>query len=126
MDSSPESNTLGYYEKKQIKSTVNQLVGKWKCYHRELEDGTTTSTNMDGKEFYYSCQGLIIELKSDFTGTESMGGLNFKYKKNDSNLTLGMRKYIIEKLIKTELVIKEYDPKGLNFSVFRQKFRKVE
>ena len=37
--------------------------------------------------------GVIIELKSDFTGSESIGGLSFKYKKNDSILNLGNRNY---------------------------------
>ena len=110
---------------KEIK-TGNELIGKWECYHKELEDGTTISTDMDGKEFSYSCDGLIIDLKPDFTGTESYGGQNFKYKKNDSILTLGMRNYIIEKLTTKELIIREYDKDGFSFSIFRTKFRKID
>ncbi|UMB61413.1 hypothetical protein MHL31_04215 [Lutibacter sp. A80] len=109
-----------------LKNVSNELVGKWECYHKELEDGTTKSTDFDGNEFEYSCSGLIIELKSDFTGSESIGGLNFKYKKNDSILNLGNRNYVIEKLTKTELVIRDYDSDGTNLWNYRQKFKKVE
>jgi len=109
-----------------LKNVSNELVGKWECYHRELEDGTTKSTDLDGNEFEYSCSGLIIELKSDFTGSESIGGLNFKYKKNDSILNLGNRKYVIEKLTKTELVIRDYDSDGTNLWNYRHKFKKIE
>ena len=109
-----------------LKNVSNELVGKWECYHKELEDGTTKSTDFDGNEFEYSCSGLIIELKSDFTGSESIGGLNFKYKKNDSILNLGNRNYVIEKLTKTELVIRDYDSDGTNLWNYRQKFKKIE
>ena len=109
-----------------LKNVSNELVGKWKCYHKELEDGTTKSTDFDGNEFEYSCGGLIIELKSDFTGSESIGGLNFKYKKNDSILKLGNRNYVIEKLTKTELVIRDYDSDRTNLWNYRQKFKKIE
>ena len=109
-----------------LKNVSNELVGKWECYHKELEDGTTKSTDFDGNEFEYSCSGLIIELKSNFTGSESIGGLNFKYKKNDSILNLGNRNYVIEKLTKTELVIRDYDSDGTNLWNYRQKFKKIE
>ena len=110
-----------------LKNVSNELVGKWECYHKELEYGTTKSTDLfSGEEFEYSCDGLIIELKSDFTGSESIGGLNFEYKKNDSILNLGNRNYVIEKLTKTELVIRDYDSDGTNLSNFRQKFKKIE
>jgi hypothetical protein len=109
-----------------LKNVSNELVGKWECYHKELEDGTTKSTDFDGNEFEYSCRGLIIELKSDFTGSESIGGLDFKYKKNDSILNLGNRNYVIEKLTKTELVIRDYDSDGTNLWNYRQKFKKIE
>jgi hypothetical protein len=110
-----------------LKNVSNELVGKWECYHKELEDGTTKSTVLfSGEEFEYSCDGLIIELKSDFTGSESIGGLNFEYKKNDSILNLGNRNYVIEKLTKTELIIRDYDYDGTNLSNFRQKFKKIE
>ena len=110
-----------------LKNVSNELVGKWECYHKELEDGTTKSTDLfSGEEFEYSCNGLIIELKSDFTGSESIGGITFEYKKNDSILNLGNRNYVIEKLTKTELVIRNYDSDGTNLSNFRQKFKKIE
>ena len=110
-----------------FQSNPNDLIGKWECYHKELEDGTTKSTDLfSGEEFEYSCNGLIIELKSDSTGTESIGGLNFKYQKKDSILSLGNRNYIIEKLTKTELVIKDYDSNGTNIFNYRQKFKKTE
>lgn len=110
-----------------LKNTSNELVGKWECYHRELEDGTTKSTDLfNGEEFEYSCDGLIIELKSDFTGSESIGKKTFEYKKTDSILNLGNRNYVIEKLTKTELVIRDYDSNGTNLSNFRQKFKKIE
>ena len=109
------------------KNHSNDLFGKWECYHKELEDGTTKSTDLfSGEEFEYSCDGLIIELKSDFTGSESIGGLTFEYKKTDSILNLGNRNYVIEKLTKTELVIRDYDSDGTNISNFRQKFKKIE
>ena len=105
----------------------NDLIGKWECYHKELEDGTTNSTDLfGGEKFEYSCSGLIIELKSDFTGSESIGGMSFKYERNDSILKLGNRKYIIEKLTKTELIIRDYNSDKINFSNFRQKFKKKE
>ena len=110
-----------------LKNVSNELVGKWECYHKELEDGTTKSTDLfSGEEFEYSCDGLIIELKSDFTGSESIGGLTFEYKKNHSILNLGNQSYVIEKLTNTELVIKDYDSDGTNISNFRQKFKKKE
>ena len=110
-----------------LKNTSNELVGKWECYHKELEDGTTKSTDLfSGEEFEYSCDGLIIELKSDFTGSESIGEESFEYKKTDSILNLGNRNYVIEKLTKTELVIRDYDSNGTNLSNFRQKFKKIE
>ena len=110
-----------------LKNTSNELVGKWECYHKELEDGTTKSTDLfSEEEFEYSCDGLIIELKSDFTGSESIGEDSFEYKKTDSILNLGNRNYVIEKLTKTELVIRDYDSNGTNLSNFRQKFKKIE
>jgi hypothetical protein len=110
-----------------LKNVSNELVGKWECYHKELEDGTTKRTDLfSGEEFEYSCDGLIIELKSDFTGSESIGGISFEYKKTDSILNLGNRNYVIEKLTKTELVIRDYDSDGTNLSNFRQKFKKIE
>ena len=110
-----------------LKNVSNKLVGKWECYHKELEDGTTKSTDLfSGEEFEYSCDGLIIELKSDFTGSESIGGLTFEYKKTDSILYLGNRNYLIEKLTKSELIIRDYDSDGTNISNFRQKFKKIE
>ena len=110
-----------------LKNVSNELVGKWECYHKELEDRTTKSTDLfSDEEFEYSCDGLIIELKSDLTGSESIGGITFEYKRNDSILSLGNRNYVIEKLTKTELVIRDYDSDGTNISNFRQKFKKVE
>lgn len=112
-----------------LKNVSNELVGKWECYHKELEDGTTKSTDLfSEEEFEYSCDGLIIELKSDFSASHSIGDLNyfFKYKRKDSILELGTRSYIIEKLTKTELVIRDYDSDGTNISNFRQKFKKIE
>ena len=112
-----------------LKNISNELVGKWECYHKELEDGTTKSTDsFSEEEFEYSCDGLIIELKSDFTGSQSIGDLNyfFKYQRNDSILELGTRSYIIEKLTNTELIIRNYDPKQINLSNFRTKFKKQE
>lgn len=113
-------------KKKRFLNNANNLIGKWKCYHKELENGTTKSVNsFSGKEFEYSCKGLIIELKFDFTGLESINGLNFKYQRNDSILKLGNRNYIIEKLTKNKLVIRDYDSEGINISNFRKKFEKV-
>jgi len=109
-----------------LKNVSNELVGKWECYHKELEDGTTKSTDLfSGEEFEYSCDGITIELNSDFTGIDDTG-IKFKYQKNDSILNLGNRNYIIEKLTKTELVIRDYDSDGTNLSNFRKKFKKIE
>jgi len=110
-----------------LQGNSNDLIGKWECYHKELKDGTTKSVDaFSGEEFEYSCDGLIIELKSDFTGSESIGGITFEYKKNDSILSLGNRNYVIEKLTQTELVIRDYDSDGTNVSNFRQKFKRIE
>tara|TARA_R110002124_G_scaffold146831_2_gene312081 strand:- start:22 stop:402 length:381 start_codon:yes stop_codon:yes gene_type:complete len=109
-----------------LKNVSNELVGKWECYHKELEDGTTKSTDLfSGEEFEYSCDGITIELNSDFTGIDD-SGIKFKYQKNDSILNLGNRDYVIEKLTKTELVIRDYDSDGTNLSNFRKKFKKIE
>ena len=109
-----------------LKNVSNELVGKWECYHKELEDGTTKSTDLfSGEEFEYSCDGITIELNSDFTGIDDTG-IKFKYQKNDSILNLGNRNYVIEKLTKTELVIRDYDSDGTNLSNFRKKFKKIE
>ena len=109
-----------------LKNDSNELVGKWECYHKELEDGTTKSTDLfSGEEFEYSCDGITIELNSDFTGIDDTG-IKFKYQKNDSILNLGNRDYVIEKLTKTELVIRDYDSDGTNLSNFRKKFKKIE
>ena len=109
-----------------LKNVSNELVGKWECYHKELEDGTTKSTDLfSGEEFEYSCDGITIELNSDFTGTDDTG-VKFKYQKKDSILNLGNRNYVIEKLTKTELVIRDYDSDGTNLSNFRKKFKKIE
>ena len=109
-----------------FQTSSNDLIGEWECYRKELEDGTTKSTDaFSGEEFEYSCDGLIVKLNSDSTGTESIGELNFKYQRNDSILSLGNRNYIIEKLTKTELIIRDHDSGGFNISNFRQKFRKT-
>ena len=80
------------------KNTDNDLFGKWECYHMEREDGTTKNTDLfSGEEFEYSCTGLIIELKSNFTGYESIGELNFKYQKKAvsyTHLTLPTTPYV--------------------------------
>jgi len=110
-----------------LKIVSNELIGKWKCYHKELEDGTTKNTDLfSGEEFEYSCDGLIIELRSDFTGWESLGEQRFKYELKDSILTLGNRFYVVELLNKKEMIIRNYDPKGLSISNFRQKFKRIE
>ena len=110
-----------------LNNNTNELIGKWECYHKELEDGTTKTTDFfSGEETEYSCNGLIIELKSDFTGMESIGGLSFKYKRVDSLLSLGYRDYIIEKLTENELIIRDYDSDGMNIYNYRQKFKKID
>ncbi len=109
-----------------LQDNSNNLIGKWECYHKELEDGTTKSIDIfNGEEFEYSCHGITIELNSDFTGFDNTG-IKFKYQKKDSILTLGNRSYVIEKLTKTQLVIRNYNPKGTNIYNFRTKFRKQE
>lgn len=109
----------------EFQQNSNNLTGKQECYHKELEDGTKKGTNLlSGEEFEYSCDGLIIELKPDFTGKESIGELSFRYQKKDSILKLGNRDYIIEKLTPTELIIRDYDSNGIGIFNFRQKFRK--
>ena len=109
-----------------LQENSEYLIGKWECYHKEKEDGTTNSIDaFSGKEFEYSCDGITIELNSDFTGSDDTG-LEFKYQIKDSILTLGNRSYIVEELTKTELVIRNYDPNGISLSNFRTKFRKQE
>ena len=110
-----------------LQNNSDDLVGKWKCYHKELEDGTTKSMDLfSGKEFEYSCDGLIINLKSDSTGWESLGEQSFKYELKDSILTLGNRFYVVELLSKKELILRDYEPDGLSISNFRQKFKRIE
>ena len=101
----------------------DNLIGKWQCYHREFEDGTTTGIDLGGKEFEYSCDEITIELKSDLTGFDNTG-LKFRYQKKDSILTLGNRSYIIEELTNKELIIRDYDPSGISTRFFRSKFKK--
>ena len=110
-----------------LRGNSNDLIGKWECYHKELEDGTKKSTDFSGEEFEYSCDGLIIELKSDFTGSESIGGFNFKYQRTDSILKMGSRNYVIELLDKNKLQLREYslDKTDLGGNM-RLKFKKVE
>ena len=110
-----------------LKFNSEKLIGKWECYHKELEDGTTKSTDLfSGEEFEYSCNGLILELKSDFTGWESLGEQTFKYELKDSILTLGNRSYLVELLNKEELIIRDYDKDGFSISNFRQKFKRIK
>lgn len=102
----------------------NHLIGKWECYHKELEDGNTKSVDaFSGEEFEYTCDGVTIQLNSNFTGVDDTG-IKFKYQKNDSILILGNRNYVIEELTKTQLVIRDYNPKRTNIYNFRRKFRK--
>ncbi len=111
-----------------LQNSSNDIIGKWECYHKELEDGTTKGTDLfSGEEYEYSCNGLIIELKADFTGSESIGGLSFKYEKNDSILKLGDRSYIIELLDKNKLQIRDYSTDKTDLSGgWRRKFKKVK
>jgi hypothetical protein len=102
------------------------LNGKWECYHKEREDGSTESLDYRGPGFKLDCNGLIIELNPDYTASESIGGLSFKYELNDSILKLGNREYVIEKLTKNELVLRDYDPKGISLLNYRQKFKRIE
>jgi len=108
-----------------LQDNPNSLIGKWQCYHKELKDGTTKGTDaFSGEESEYSCDGITIQLNSDFTGSDDMG-LQFKYQRKDSILTLGNRSYLIEELTKTQLVIRNYDQKGISISNFRTKFRRL-
>ncbi len=100
------------------------LTGTWNCYHKELEDGTTSGTDFMGQEFEYSCDGLTLELRDNGIGTESQGGLEFQFAVQDSLIQLGNRIYVIELLNKQELVLLDYDPEQMKLSVYRQKFRK--
>jgi len=100
------------------------LIGSWECYHKELEDGETgENRTLDGRP--YSCDDLKITLGSDLTGTESSGGLEFKYSIKDSLLYLGNRVYVIEKLEKQKLILRDYDPDKVKLAVFRRKFQKA-
>ncbi|MEP2935775.1 MAG: hypothetical protein ABJM06_14820 [Gilvibacter sp.] len=111
----------------QISNSLQEgLVGTWECYHKEKEDGTTKSTDLfTGEEFEYSCNGLSLEFNSDFSGVESLNGLAFNYSLKDSILTIGNRTYILELLDDTEMVMRNYDPKGISLSGFRTKFKRV-
>jgi hypothetical protein len=109
-----------------FQDTSEYLFGTWECYHKELEDGTTTNVDpFSGKEFEYSCEGITLKLNSDATGIDGTG-IKFNYQKKDSILTLGTRKYIIEKLTNTRMVLREYDPRGMSFKNFRTKFKKQD
>lgn len=110
-----------------VPQDINDLFGRWECYHKELEDGTKKSTDLfSGEASEISCDDLILELKSDFSGSESIGGITFKFEMNDSILTLGNRNYVIEKLSTSELIIRDFDIKKTNLFNYRQKFRKIE
>ena len=110
-----------------LQDKSNDLIGKWECYHKELEDGTTKSTDFSGEEFEYSCEGLMIELKSDFTGSESIGGLNFNYQRTDSILKMGSRNYVIELLDKNKLQIRDYSTDKADLGGgMRMKFKKIK
>jgi hypothetical protein len=101
---------------------TDNFVGKWKCYHIELEDGNTgEDLTFDGKP--YSCQGLVLELRSNKTGHESINDLEFTYSFQDSLVQIGSRVYKIEKLTTDEMILLDHNTSGLSFS-FRQKFRK--
>jgi len=110
-----------------VQNDSNDLFGRWECYHKELEDGTTKSTELfSGEVSEISCDDLIIELKPDYTGSESIGGITFKFTMNDSILTLGNRYYVIEKLSISELVIRDFDSERNNLFNYRQKFKKIK
>ena len=110
-----------------LKVQKDGLVGKWNCFHKEFQDGTSKSTDLfSGEEFELNCTGLVIELKSDGTGWESLGEQNFRYKIRDSILTLGNRSFIVELVNENQLVLRDYSPNGLLTSDFRQKFKRIE
>ena len=110
-----------------LKFDSDKLVGKWQCYHKEQEDGTTKSISLfSGEEFEYSCDGLIIDLKSDGTGWESQGKLTFKYRLIDSVLNMGNRYYIVELLSEKELILRDYDPDDIALFNYRSKFKRME
>jgi hypothetical protein len=103
----------------------NPFVGKWKCYHRELENGSTGEEfTFDGKP--YSCNDFTLELKSDMTGIESELELTFSYEYNDSLLRIGNQVYFVELINSKELIIKDYKPNASPLTIFRQKFKKIE
>ena len=103
----------------------NPFVGKWKCYHKELENGSTGEEfTFDGNP--YTCNGFTIELKSDLTGIESELDLTFSYEYNDSLLRIGNQIYFVELINSEELIIKDYKPNTSPLFIFRQKFKKMD
>jgi len=104
--------------------TKDQLVGSWQCYHLELENGDTgEELTFDGKP--YTCD-VIIDLRSNMTGIESSGGIDFQYALQDSILMLGNRYYKIESLTKSELILLDKpSPNPFSLANYRQKFNKI-
>lgn len=102
------------------------IIGEWTCYHKELEDGNTGEDyTLDGKP--YSCDELTIRLSEDNVGWESMGDSEFRYQLNDSILTLGNRRYVVEKLNSEKLILRDLKSEtSLISQGFRQKFRRIE
>lgn len=110
-----------------LQTNSHELEGKWECYHEELEDGTTRSTDIfTGEEFEYTCKGQIFDLKSGGTGWESLSEQNFKYSLKDSILSLGIRFYIVESLNKKEMTLLDYDPNESYIFRFRRKYKRLE
>jgi len=102
----------------------NPFIGKWKCYQKELENGSTgEDVTFNGKP--YSCNNFTIELNSDLSGIESELNLTFSYEFNDSLLRIGNRIYFVELIDREELIIRDYKPNASPLTIFRQKFKKV-
>jgi len=114
---------ISSFQKKELK----KLLGIWTCFHKELKDGTTKSEDFDGNEFTLSCDGVSFKLSKGNNGIEYTHNSKFKYKiTKDSILNLGNRKYIIEELTDSILVLRDYSADGLGIYVFRNKYRKTQ
>ncbi|SMP00861.1 hypothetical protein SAMN06265375_10123 [Muriicola jejuensis] len=104
-----------------------KLVGKWQCYHEDLEDDTTTGRDIfTDQEFEFSCNGMIIQLNSDLTGWEALGEQEFVYKLIDSILRMGSRYYVVELLTEKQMILRDHDPDSLSLFYYRRKYNRIK
>ena len=111
---------------------VGQLIGTWESYETEAQrkkrEQNIPITEPIGSNKKSSPIEIILKFnqgnKMDFT----QAGIPYKgkYKLKDSLLTMGNRKYIISKLTKDILVLKDYDNIFSKQTNYRRSRKKIE